>query len=623
MHPTLKPSKKMKKRLLFILYTFIAWIAIFALQKALFLLYHYDLASNHSFAENLQVIFHGLKLDATMAGYLTAIPLLLTLVSIWVAGDKMHTTIKIYIAIIALLVSIIFTVDEALYSYWEFRLDSTIFFYLKSPKNALASVPILAFVFQFIKTISFFVVIYYLFKRFIIPVLPKTPTERKWQAMLVGILMGGLLFIIIRGGITTSTANVGMVYFSKNQFLNHAAINPCFSLLTSMSKKEDFSSQFQFFPEEKRQQLFSTLYPTTNNKPVDEENMLLNTDRPNILIIILEGITANVVESTGGESNVTPHLNKLSKEGVVFTNMYASSFRTDRGLVATLNGYLGQPTTSIMKYPAKSQTLPSIAKELRSEGYETDVLYGGDINFTNMKSFFYNSGYNSHTADVNFPLSSRLSKWGADDDITFERLYDDIINKKQQKAPWHTAFLTLSSHEPFEVPYNRLKHPYLNSVAFSDSCIGDFVNKIKQTKAWDDLLIVFISDHGYAYPDTIKMYEPSRYLIPCLWIGGAVNQPLVIDKYISQTDLAATLLGQLNLAKEEFIFSRDIFSKDYSEFAFYTFNNGFAFIDSTGVSVYDNTVEAPLIEEPKINSNERLDKGKAILQTLYQDLGSR
>src|SRR5699024_9794598 len=146
----------------------------------------------------------------------------------------------------------------------------------------------------------------------------------------------------------------------------------------------------------------------------------------------------------------------------------------------------------------------------------------------------------------------------------------------------------LSSHEPFKVPYSRLEHPYLNSVAFTDSCLGDFVDKIKKTPAWDDLLIMFVSDHGYPYPDTVKMYEPRRYHIPCLWIGGAVKAPVVIKKYINQTDLVATLLGQLEIEKEDFTFSRDLFSPNYPEFAFYTFNNGFAFIDSSGVSVYDN-----------------------------------
>ena len=613
----------MIKRILFIVYTFICWVLIFVIQKPLFLLYHHKIASGHSLSEFIQVLLNGLKLDVTMASYLTAIPLLLTLVSIWLVGKKMHTVLKVYFAVVGFLVALIFTVDEALYGYWKFRLDSTIFFYLESPANAMASVPILTFIIQFIKTVVYFILIYWLFKRYIIPVLPKKTTIKKWQTLITVIILGGLLFIGIRGGVTTSTANVGMVYFSKDQFLNHAAINPCFSLLTSLSRREDFAKQFQFFSEEERQLLFSPLYPPTSHTKNDNETCLLKTKRPNILFIILEGISANVVESTGGEKSVTPNLNRLSKEGILFRNMYANSFRTDRGLVAILNGYLAQPTTSIMKYPSKSQTLPSIAKSLRSQGYATDVLYGGDINFTNMRSFFFNSGYNSITADVDFPLSSRLSKWGADDDVTFERLYDDILNKKEKQHPWFSTFLTLSSHEPFKVPYNRLKHPYLNSVAFTDSCLGDFVDKIKKTKAWDDLLIILVSDHGYRYPETLKEYEPNRYHIPCLWIGGAIKDPAVFHKQINQTDLAATLLSQLDINNQEFAFSRDFFSTNYPEFAFYTFNNGFGFIDSTGVSVYDNTIEKPLFEKPQVNSSLRINKGKAILQTLYNDLGKR
>ena len=613
----------MKRRLLFILYTFISWVFIFAIQKPLFLLYNHESAANHSLLEFVQVVINGLKLDVTMAAYLTVIPLLLTLVSIWFVGEKMHTVLKIYFAVIGVVVALIFTVDEALYGYWNFRIDSTIFFYLKSPTNAMASVPLKTFVVQFIKTIIIFSLIFWLFKRFIIPVLPKKTTIKKWQTLSFGIVLAGIVFIAIRGGVTTSTANVGMVYFSKDQFLNHAAINPCFSLLTSLTKRNDFSSQFQFFPEEKRQQLFYPLYPISSDILNIDENKLLNTKRPNILFVILEGISANVVASTGGESNITPNLNRLSKEGVLFRNMYANSFRTDRGLVAILNGYLAQPTTSIMKYPSKSQTLPSIAKSLRNEGYETDILYGGDINFTNMRSFFYNSGYNSITADTDFPLSSRLSKWGADDDVTFKRLYEDILHKKEKQTPWHSTFLTLSSHEPFKVPYSRFNHPYLNSVAFTDSCLGDFVDKIKETPAWDNLLIIFISDHGFRYPDTIKEYEPERYHIPCLWIGGAIKVPAVIDKYINQTDIAATLLGQLNMNKDEFIFSKDLLSVDYPEFAFYTFNNGFGLIDTTGISVYDNTIEAPIFENPQTSSKIRMNKGKAILQTLYKDLGKR
>ena len=173
------------------------------------------------------------------------------------------------------------------------------------------------------------------------------------------------------------------------------------------------------------------------------------------------------------------------------------------------------------------------------------------------------------------------------------------------------------------MPFHHLDNPYLNSVAFTDSCIGSFVDKLKELPTWKNTLVVLISDHGFRYPSTLTDYEPRRFHIPMIWLGGAVKEPMVIDTYANQTDLAATLLCQLNLPHDSFIFSRDILDPGSPKYAFYTFPNGFGFIDSTGVSVYDNESNKPLLETPVTNSETRLNKGKVLLQTLYDDLGSR
>lgn len=615
----------MKKRILFLLALFVIWLPILAIQKPVFMLYHHALANGCSLIDYLRVITHGLLLDCTIAGYLTALPLLMTLVSVWLPGRLYRKLLKGYFGIMAMLIAAIFAVDVALYGYWGFRLDATLFFYLQSPADAMASVPMGQFFGQLLMFLVYAFGIYWLLKQFIVPLFPETPVRRRLGGSLVVLLLGGILFIPIRGGVTTSTANVGMVYFSKNQFLNHSAINPCFSLFASLSKQQDFAAQFNFFPEEERREIFEGLKQDTGrfaNRPYGDT--LLNTQRPNILIVLMESFSANVVGAVGGDSTVTPNLNRLSKEGVLFTNMYANSFRTDRGIVSVLNGYLAQPTTSIMKYPAKSQTLPSIARSLTNEGYVADMLYGGDINFTNMQSYFFSSGYSRITADRDFPLTSRLSKWGANDDVTFRHLYEDI-KSRDSRTPWLSTFLTLSSHEPFEVPYHRLDDMglYPNSVAFTDSCIGNFIDKLKELPVWKNTLVIFVSDHGYPYPKDVVNYEPRRYHIPMLWVGGAIKEPVVIDKYANQTDLAATLLNQLGIGHDAFTFSRNVLSSDYPEYAFYTYSNGFGFIDSTGISVYDNEGNKPLIETPREGSEQRLRKGKALLQTLYDDLGSR
>jgi phosphoglycerol transferase MdoB-like AlkP superfamily enzyme len=614
----------MKKRLFFILAVFVAWLPVLAIQKPVFMLYHQALAGGCTFADWLNVVLHGLILDCTIAGYLTVVPLLCVLVSVWLPGGYLRKVLRVYVGIMAVLIAAIFAIDVALYTFWGFRMDATLFFYMQSPSDAMASIPAGLFIRQTILFIVYALVIFLPFSRYIIPLLPDTPVKKRVLTTFAFLLAGGILFLPIRGGVTTSTANVGMVYFGNNQFLNHSAINPAFSLIASLSKQQDFASQFDFFPEDERRAFVEPLLSPNQEAQAlpTGDTALLTTKRPNILLIILESFTANAIEALGGTAGVTPNLNRLCDEGILFTNLYANSFRTDRGLVAILNGYPAQPTTSIMKYPAKSQTLPSISNTLVKEGYTADMLYGGDINFTNMQSYFYSAGYSTIVADRDFPLLDRRSKWGVNDDITFAYLYNSLTKKEKEKR-WLSTFLTLSSHEPFSVPYQRLDNPFLNSVAFTDSCIGDFMDKIKATPVWNDLLVIMIADHGFRYPDNLKEYEPARYHIPMLWLGGAVKEARKITTIGNQTDLAATLLSQLDLPHPEFTFSKNMADPSYPAYAFYTYHNGFGFIDHTGVSAYDNESNQPLLENPKEGSQERINKGKALLQTLYDDLGNR
>ena len=608
----------MKKRIAYISLYFFTVLLIFILQKPLFMLYNGSIEKGFGFADYMQVMVHGASLDAATAGYLTAFPFLLVLISIWFRKFPLKKILYGYYILAAALISIIFVVDMALYTFWGFKLDASVFLYIDSPKEALASVSVGFILLRVLAILLLIALNSWVLLKITPSVLNAT---RKRIAGTAGmLLLGGVLFIIIRGGVTESTSNIGQVYFSNEPFLNHSAVNPDFSLLSSMGKSQDFASEFNFFDEEKRAALFDGLYPTTDGDSIIQ---VLNTKRPNILIILMEGFGGAFVEPLGGLPDVTPHFNRLSKEGIFFTNCYANSFRTDRGTVCTFSGYLGLPTASVMKIPAKSRTLPAIAEGLSKAGYKTDFLYGGDINFTNMKSYLLSTGYQRLTANTDFSLAEQTSNaWGVNDDITFEYLYNQLRNRKEE-GPWHTAFLTLSSHEPFEVPYHRLEDKIPNAFAYTDECLGKFIDRLKQTPAWKDLLVICLPDHGFYYPREGSNAMPRFYHIPLLWLGGAVKQPMQVDKLMNQTDLAATLLGQLGLEHTAFTFSRNVLGSDYKyPFAFYSFNNGFSFRDSTGVTVFDNNSGSILFNEPEADES-RLDKGKAILQTVYDDLGNR
>ena len=605
----------MKQRFIYLLSLFLTFVGYFLLQKPLFMLANDALGKGVSLADALRVMGNGLSLDTTTAGYLTVIPWLALLASCWFRQFPLRKLLTGYYAVASLILALVFVADLSLYPFWGFKLDASVFFYLDSPKNAMASVSMGYLLLRAALMLLLAVLCTGALFR-LTPV--RLPALKRRITGSVGLLLtGGALFVIIRGGVTESTANIGQVYFCNNEFLNHSAVNPAFSLLASAGKTKDYASQFDFFPEEERAQLFEGLYPTRGKNRIE----LLNNRRPNLLIVLLEGFGGTMVESLGGVKDASPNIDRLSKEGVWFTRCYANSYRTDRGTVCALSGYQSFPNLSVMKIPAKSRTLPTIAQQLVKEGYHTDFLYGGDINFTNMKSYLLQGGYQRLTADTDFSLQERQNPWGVNDDITFDHLYQVI--KERTEGPWHTTFLTLSSHEPFEVPYHRLDAKKPNAFAYTDDCLGRFVDRLKQLPQWKDLLIVCLPDHGIFYPEQGTAHDWDIHHIPMLWLGGAIREPRVIDCLMNQTDLAATLLGQLDLPHEDFTFSRNVLGEEYTyPFAYYTFNNGFAFADSTGFTLFDNAAGRVLEDLPSANE-QRVRLGKAILQSSYDDLGKR
>ena len=235
----------------------------------------------------------------------------------------------------------------------------------------------------------------------------------------------------------------------------------------------------------------------------------------------------------------------------------------------------------------------------------------------------FEQGVSETDADTDFSMAEQASNaWGVNDDITAAWLLDRLKGRIDESR-WFTTYLTLSSHEPFDVPYQRLQEKIPNAFAYTDECLGHLIEGLKQSPVWKDLLIVCIPDHGFCYPQGSIDRGGEYSKIPMLWLGGAVKQPMKVEYIMNQTDLAATLLAQLGLDHSMFTFSRNVLGNDYTyPFAFFSSGNVIAFRDSTGVSAYDIKANSISYEEPT-SSPERLDRGKAILQSVYDDLGAR
>ena len=622
----LSPETKAEwARLVFLLKFYAVVLLAFVVAKPLFLFdKEWDTVGDY-----FAVVWHGLPLDIATAGYATAPVWLVLLVQTWVRVPFTRAAYKTYTLLIAFLAALGYVVNIKLYDYWHFPLDNTaLTLFFDSPAAATASVSV--------RTILLVVVLtliagglFLLCLRQIYPDKPFVRPKQRIAQSVSLVLLGGLLFVGIRGGVDKSTANVGMVYYSQTQLLNHAAVNPLFSLIASAAKGGSYAKAHQYFSEETLQREFARLEMSTESKGT--KSLLKNT-RPNVIVIVMEGISANFVHALEPEApeDITPTLNQLCAEGVCFTHCYGNTFRTDRGVVCALSGYPSFPDVSVMKLPRKCANLPSIARSLKQAGYTTSFLYGGDINFTNTRGYLLSTGYETIVSQDDFTAAERRThNWGVTDSITFDRLFDMATHQPADK-PWHIGFLTLASHEPWEVPYHRIKGDIrANAFSYLDHCIGRFIQRFRQTPQWENTLIVLIPDHGIDYPAGVTNPSPRRNHIPLIWTGGAVAHPTAVDVLCNQTDLAATLLGQLHLPHTDFRFSRDVLSATYTRpFAYHAWPEGISILTPDGFTAINlkttpQTVYPQTENVPSTPSEERQKAANALLQMACEDLDGR
>ncbi len=616
--------RMLRRKIAFLLAVFAATAGVMALQKPLFMAWYAGeaAAAGAGAAEWFEVLWHGLSLDLTVAGYVTAVPLLVMLLSLWVRLSERLWRVLLtgYFALVALFTAVVFAVDLALYEHWGFRIDATVFIYLADPKEAMASVDWWLGVRQTLIAALCTAGILWLYRR-TLRLFDGEPlgVRSAVPATLLFAMLAAFDFLAIRGGMGASVANISKVCFSPEAFLNHAATNPLFSLLSSLGDNEDYAAAYPFYDDRTLHANFGALRGDDSAQRPD--TLLLTTRRPNIVVVILESFARTVMDEQIDGEPVMPSMQRLKGEGIWFENFFANSFRTDRGEVAVLSGYPAQTRTSIMKLPAKSRTLPSIARSLAAEGYATSFAYGGDLNFTNQAQYMYATGWQEliWQRDLRF-AGADPSDWGWDDALMCDWFAQRVIDLDGAGQPFLAGLLTLSSHKPFDVPYAKFENEVLNAMAFSDECVGRMIERLKASPAWENLLVILVADHGYPYPKTLPYNVPLRHRIPMIWTGGAVRAPGVVETYGSQIDLAATLLGQLGIAHGDYAFSKDLFaSEPPRKFAYYTFNDGFGVVDASGEAIWDATSDRIVSE----TAPGLLDVGRTMLQSTYRDLAER
>lgn len=611
----------MKERIKFLFYYFGFWTIFFIVARILFLSFHIETTKNLTLETVFLIFQNGIKMDFSIAGYLSVFPFLMVTFSNFTKKIRTENWIFSYTFICVFILSLIIIIDLQVFNVWNYRLDITPLKYLKTPREAFASmseVPFLALVTSFLilLIVSSFVVY-----RKITSIIDSWQHEDNFPYFLpISLVLTLALIIPIRGGFQLAPMNQSSVYFSDNNFANVSAINAPWNFFSSLLyNNSDNKNPYQYLPKYTIGRVFNYLFDESGST-IKVVNPAVK--QPNVIIILMESFNEKLTHLQINGNEVTSNFNKLKKEGVYFSNIYGTGEKTEKGLIGTLSGYPAQPKNSIIALPLKSEKLPSIIRSFEKNKYETSFYYGGETEFANIKQYLYANNFDVINSITNFEQKDLNSKWGAHDHVVLNKAQNDFRIKKQ---PFFSTILTLSSHQPFDIP-TPYKYEFGNSndttkfyssIKYTDTAIGEFIENAKKTDWWQNTIVVLIADHGTKIPES--QFKSDDFRIPMLWIGGAIKEKgLVIEKIGSQLDFSKMILSQLNIESKDFIWSKNLLNHGTKGWANFIFNDGFGMVKPEGSYTFDNVGKKIIQQQGKV-TNIEINQGKALLQRSFQD----
>jgi len=605
----------MFSRLFFVIKYWLFYILFFELCRIIFLLFNYREFVTSGIASTTRSLIYGLRMDMSMSAYICIPICIFLLLGIFIPFFSIKRLPIVYSALILFFIILMVLIDLYSYKAWGYRLDAGFLKYLNNPSEAYASIGNLP-VFRLV--IIFFicwVISIWGINRFIVRNFNLIPLNQfKWQNVLGLLFIMGIAIIPIRGGLQLAPLNQSGVYFSNNNFSNISAINASWNFMYTLNHHTDNTVNPYIYLETARaNKIVDSLYHSSS-----VSSLKFNMPKKNVIILVWESFTEKALHIEKDGKVITPGFNQLKNEGIYFSDIFASGDRTDKGIVAVLSGYPSQPTTSIVKVPSKASKLPILSKEFKMEGYNTAFYYGGELEFANMKAYLTGGNFDKYVTVSNFRNEDKNSKWGAHDGVVGDKFLRDILLEKE---PFFYVWLTLSSHEPFETPVpvtiigDDDGSKFLNSLHYTDSIVFSLINEFKKQIWWKNTIVAIVADHGHRMPSTGKKIDDFK--IPILLIGGGLK-PSIIDKTGSQTDLAATLLNELGMDYKKYDWSKNLLDSTINPWAYFSFNNGFGFINNSNkYIVFDNTGKF-IIEQTGNVDSSLIFAGKAMQQLSFQ-----
>lgn len=595
------------------------WMVLFLFQRIAFLVFAFRAVNVASWRDILLSNVKALPMDLSASGYLLMVVWLISVPLLFKEVPFLRRVSGWFLIIALAFSAVVSAVDIGLFEAWGSRVDRKAIGYLAFPKEAAAGIRPS----WILLLVAFAGLQLFLFVKWY----RRIDHGRDYRTggypgrISTALAVPLVCLLAARGGPQDDPINKSWAYFSRHGVLNLAAVNSLWNVLEiAVEPAQLQANPYSFMAREDAERIFRQQHPPGNGPA----RSIFKSARPNVLVVLLESWTADIIEPLGGDSGVAPRFTEMARDGMLFTNFYSTGFRTEQGLCALLSAFPSQPKTTIIRNFGKFDRLPSLVKSLGTAGYSSTYWYAGNIEFANTRAYLEAMGFDKVHDEHSFPISKRTD-WGAYDEELFAF---HLKEAGQDRRPFFHLLMTATSHEPFDAPVhegfegNDQPQMYRNTVHYTDRCLGSFLDSAKTRDWYDNTLVLIVADHGHYLPNYLDQSSAARHRIPFLITGGALRDELrgaTDSTYACHADFASTLLSQLGLAHGEFEWSHDVFDPTIPHDAYWTFNEGFGIADSVQTVVYDAVGQriTEVRDSVRIVDRDRLlREGQARLQVL-------
>lgn len=619
----------MKKIIISLVLQYAFWMVFFVILRAAFLVYYHELLAMEGIrtGEALLSFWHALKLDSSTAGYVLVIPVIFLSVQGFVKARWLNSVNKTWAFLVILAFSLIVTVELGSFDEWKSKLTSKALMHLEHPKEVYYSISAWKF-FSLLGLLALFVwACYKLYTRvFFIKI--KEKSRFLIYPILFALISFPLLFLVIRGGFNAIPISQSAAHYSHHAILNWASVNSGYHFAVNLLETDRYKKHnaYQFFDQTEAEKIVDQV------KHVDKDSTvsILTIPHPNIVILLLESWTADLVESLGAEPGITPRFRELEREGLLFTQFYCTGNRSHEAIATMFGGHPALPYTTWTENPEKFRKMPSMIRIMNDTGYSSSFYFGGELDYGNLRAYLLFNQFGSIVEERDIDPAIPRGRLGVHDEF----LYDiHLRDARTFPQPFFSVVFTLSSHSPYDQPmepvidWAGINNPFLNSAYYADKCLGDYFDKARNEPWYDSTIFILIADHGHSSQKNWRYESYEYHRIPLMFYGNALREEFrgkQDDRICDNSSIARTLLNQLNLPDDRFPWGVDLFNPYSKEFAYVVLNDGYTWKEPGMEMVFSMKWQDYYKKEfPDSTDAEAqglfISKGKAYVQVLFQE----